>query len=318
MQIMVIDAGRVREILTMPACIEALDTAMRAISRGDVAAPPRLFAPHANGGSVLALMPGSAKDLGVYGAKVLSVHPANRERGLPMIQGFVVLFDGETGAPKALIDGAELTAIRTAAASALATRELARQDARTHGIFGTGVQAVTHLDAIAAVRSIERTVVCGRDPRKTAEFARVQRRRTGSEVVPAETPEAAAACDIVSTVTTSKAPVLSGNWLRPGAHVNLVGAHSPDAREADSDLIAAARVFVDLRDAVLEEAGDLLIPIEEGRISADHIVGEIGQLLDREIGGRQSASDITAYKSVGTVGQDLGTAAYVFDQVVGS
>jgi len=315
---LVIDADRVRELLTMPACIAAVDRAMRAASRGDIDAPPRLWMPIAGSDDALfGLMPGSTTDLDVYGAKILSLHPANAAAGRPTIQGFVALFDRESGTPRALVDGASLTAIRTAAASGVATRALARGDARSHGILGTGVQALTHIDAITAVRPIERVVIWGRNADTAKRIARSRSEQTDLEVVAADDPREAAACDVVSTVTAAREPVLQGRWLRPGTHVNLVGAHEADAREADSDLIASSRVYVDLLESAMNEAGDLLIPVAEGRISAEHIVGEIGALLDDRIEGRRNDDETTVYKSLGIVAQDLFAADYLLGRLIG-
>jgi ornithine cyclodeaminase len=228
------------------------------------------------------------------------------------VQGYVSLFEHDTGTPVALIEGSSVTAIRTAAASGLATRELARQDARTHGIFGTGVQAVTHIDAVSCVRDIGTVIVWGRDPGKTRHFAARQSERTGLEVTATDDPAEAARCDVVSTVTAATEPVLRGEWLQPGAHVNLVGAHTPGAREADTDAIRRSRVYVDLMESAMHEAGDLLMPIAAGAIDKSHILGEIGRVLDGTVTGRTGARDITLYKSLGIVAQDLFAGAHIY------
>lgn len=316
MNVRIIDAQSVEEVLTMPACVDVLDRAMRAVSKGEISAPPRLWTTVSGSEhDLFGLMPGSTEALDVYGAKVISLHPGNARKGLPTIQGFIALFDRATGTPAALVEGASVTAIRTAAASGLATRELARSDARSHGIFGTGVQAVTHIDAIAAVRSIDKVVVWGRDIDKARSLAAHQADRTGLDVVATDDPMQAATCDIVSTVTAAREPVLHGDWLLPGTHINLVGAHEPTTREADSTLIANARVYVDLMESALNEAGDVIIPIGEGLIGESHIVGEIGQLLAGGIPGRRSNDEITVYKSLGIVAQDLFAADYVLRAV---
>ena len=302
----VIDAAEVYERLTMPLCIDAVDRAMRVLSRGDMVAPVRSWMTVAGSDQDLfGLMPGSTEALDVYGAKIISLHPENAANELPVIQGFVALFDRATGTPVALVEGASVTAIRTAAASGLATRELARPESMTHGIFGTGVQAVTHIDAIAAVRPIAKTVIWGRDAAKADALAKEQSARTGFEIVATDDPREAAACDVVSTVTAAREPVIRGEWIEPGTHVNLVGAHEPDTREADTDLIATARVYVDWFESAMTESGELLVPIDDGRISADHVVGEIGAVLNETIDGRRSDSEITVYVSLGVVVQDL-------------
>lgn len=311
MELKLVTADELRRILTPAAAVEVMDRAMRAVSAGEIDVPARMFCPVAGSADDLfGLMPGSSAGLDVYGAKIISLHPENGARGLPSIQGFVCLFDRQDGRPLALIEGASLTAVRTAAASALATRELARADAASHGVFGTGVQAASHIDAIAAVRPIERIVIWGRSIAAAEQLAESAGTH-GVEVVATDDPAMAAACDVVSTVTASSEPVLEGRWVRPGTHVNLVGAHQPDAREADTALVSCAKVYVDLVASALTEAGDLLVPLSEGAIDRDHIVGEIGNLLSGSVPGRTSNDDITVYKSLGVVAQDLYAADYV-------
>lgn len=312
----IINRQEVERLLPMAACIDVMADAMRAASGGAVAMPLRLFTPLADDSGSFGLMPGSTLDPPFFGAKVISLLPGNPAKGLPTVQGYVSLFDHDTGKPVALIDGASVTAIRTAAASGLATRELARQDACTHGLFGTGVQAVTHIDAAACARDIEEVVVWGRDAEKTRRFAKEQSRRAQADVRATDDPAEAAGCDVVSTVTAATEPVLKGEWLQPGCHVNLVGVHTPQAREADTAAIRRAKVYVDLMESAMNEAGDLLIPIGEGAVDERHILGEIGQLLAGAVPGRTDESDITLYKSLGIVAQDLFAAAHIHARAV--
>ncbi|HSN52805.1 MAG TPA: ornithine cyclodeaminase family protein [Woeseiaceae bacterium] len=309
---LIINRTDVERLLPMAACIEAMADAMRAASRGSVAMPLRLFAPLADGSGSLGLMPGSVLEPPFFGAKVISLRFDNPAQGLPTVQGYVSLFDHDTGTPVALIEGSSITALRTAAASGLATRALARQDARTHGVFGTGVQAVTHIDAVACVRDIDRVVVWGRDAEKTRRFAAQQAARTQLEVTATQDPAEAARCDVVSTVTAATRPILKGEWLEPGCHLNLVGVHTPDAREADTEAVRRSRVYVDRMESAMNEAGDLLIPIAAGAIGEAHVLGEIGAVLAGAVPGRTAASDITLYKSLGIVAQDLFAAARVY------
>ena len=308
----IINRQEVERLLPMAACIDVMADAMRAASSGAVSMPLRLFTPLADGSGSFGLMPGSTLDPAFFGAKVISLLPGNPAKGLPTVQGYVSLFDHETGRPVALIEGSSVTAIRTAAASGLATRELARKDARTHGIFGTGVQAVTHIDAVACARDIREVVVWGRDPDKTREFARQQSNRVQADVTATEYPAQAAGCDVVSTVTASSEPVLTGDWLQRGCHLNLVGVHTPEAREVDTGAIERSRVYVDLMESAMNEAGDILIPIGEGAVDRTHILGEIGQVLIGEVPGRTGSDEITLYKSLGIVAQDLFAAAYIY------
>lgn len=308
----IVGAETVRELLPMADCIDAVERAMRAVSGGAIDMPDRLAAPLPDGASHFFVMPGTLAEPAVYGAKLVGLHPTNPASGRPAVQGVVALFDGRTGTPLALVDGGEITRLRTAAASALATRLLARPDARTHGIFGAGVLAAIHLEALACVRGIEAVRVWARDPAKARAFAARWTGAGAASVEAVEDPAAAAACDIVSTVTNAHQPILRGAWLHPGAHLNLVGAHEPEHREADSDAVARAAVYVDYRRAALREAGDLLIPLAEGRFEAAHIRGEIGELLEGRIAGRGDSKQITLYKSLGVVAQDLFAAERVY------
>ena len=315
-ELRIINAAQVRQLLPMNECVEVMHAAMLATSNGDVALPPRLIAPLIDRAGALALMPGSTTELETYGAKVLSIHPSNPGKGYPAIQGFVVLFDRDNGAPVALLDGAAVTEIRTAAASGLATRLLGRADARTCGIFGTGVQAVSHIDAMLAVRPVEEFRVWGRDPGKTSAFAGAQARRTGVPVSAANDPADAAACDLVCTVTGSPEPILKGDWVKPGAHVNLVGAHSLDTREADAELIVKSRLYVDLMESCHNEGGDFMIPLKEGLIDEAAILGEIGQVAAGSVPGRLDNQQITLYNSLGITAQDLFSAQYVLEKAI--
>lgn len=308
---LIIGADTVHELLPMVDCIEAMEQAMRAVSSGAAAMPDRLAAALPDGESHFFVMPGAIAEPDVYGAKVIGLHPSNPPAGRPAVQGFVALFDGTTGKPLALVHGGEITRLRTAAASALATRLLSRPDARSHGIFGAGVLAAGHLESIACVRDIDRVRVWARDPDKARAFAARWAGAFDAAIEAVADPAEAAACDIVSTVTNAHDPVLRGDWLRPGAHVNLVGAHEAQHREADSEAVAVAAVFVDTRRGALREAGDLLIPLSEGRFTERHIRGEIGEVLSGGAPGRSDRRQVTIYKSLGTVAQDLYAAARV-------
>jgi ornithine cyclodeaminase len=318
MALTVIDAATVRRLLPVGECIDVMREAMIALSCGEVQVPPRTIAPLADGSGYLLAMPGSAaKDLGIDGAKLLTLLPGNVAQGRPAIQGVVLLFDHAGGAPVALIEGSEITAIRTAAVSGLATRLLAREDARTHGVLGTGVQARMHIDAITAARpGIREVLVWGRNPESARTLAATQRERCGLAVRAVPHAAEACACDVVSATTASPRPVLQGAWLAQGAHVNLVGGHQRDEREADSAALTRAAVYVDLLPSALAEAGDILIPMHEGCFGPEHIVGEIGQLAAGTVAGRRSAAQVTLFKSLGVVAEDLYAAAAVWRRAV--
>lgn len=312
----VIDGPLVRELLPMAECIDVMAEAMAAASAGSVRIPPRSLEPLPDDSGYLLLMPGASSELGSYGAKLISLHPGNAGTALPVIQGFVSLFDYATGAPVAIVEGSELTALRTGAASGLATRLLAREDASSCGIFGTGVQAQSHLDAMAAVRDLREIVVWGRDASKARHFAAAQSERTGLAIRATDDPAEAAACDVLCTVTASPQPVLRGDWVNPGAHINLAGAHSLTTREADSALMARSRIYVDLLESCRNEGGDVMIPVAEGVIGDDQIVGEIGQLAAGTIAGRSHSTQVTVYNSLGITAQDLFAARRIFDKAL--
>lgn len=312
----VISAAEVRNLLPMRECVDLMAVAMRAASAGEVHVPPRFFMSLFDDSATMGLMPGSVREPRIYGAKIASLHYENPKSGLPAIQGFVTLFDHDTGTPLAIIEGAEITAIRTAAASGMATRFLARDDARSHGVFGTGVQACSHVEAIAAVRDIDETIVWGRDYKKAESLAREQSGKTGLDIRATEDPTEAAACDIISTVTASSEPVVKSAWVSDGTHLNLVGSHTPTSRETDSDLIARASIYADLLESLMNEGGDILVPLEEGRIEAADIKGEIGNVVSGEIPGRQSETEVTVYKSCGNTAQDLYAAQAIYASAV--
>lgn len=318
MTLTVINSDEVKSLLPVHECIDVMEPAMIAASKGTISMPPRLMAPLINDQGLQALMPGSSAELGKFGSKILSVVPANAAKNLPVIQGFVALFDFDSGKPVAIIDGLEITAIRTAAASGLATRLLARADASSCGIFGNGVQAVTHIDAVCAVRQIEKVVIWGRDAGKAAEFAADQAERTGFNIVATNDAAEAGACDVICTVTASEEPVLKGEWVQAGAHINLVGAHSLQSREVDSALVKKSRIYTDLMESLHNEGGDIMIPMGEGVIGEDQIKGELGLLSSGEIEGRTDSKQITVYKSHGVNAQDMYAANYVYQRAQAS
>jgi ornithine cyclodeaminase/alanine dehydrogenase-like protein (mu-crystallin family) len=236
------------------------------------------------------------------GVKLVALTPTNQERGLPFINAVYVLFAAETQTPEAVIDGSALTALRTAAVSGLATRYLARPDARRLVIFGAGVQASSHVEAMLAVRSVERVVIVSRT-RAHAEALVDRVRGTGVEASVGE-PDAVADCDLICTCTTSATPLFDGNALLGGTHVNAVGTYLPNAREVDTATVSRAKVAVETREAALEEAGDLLIPIGEGVVGPGHVLADLKELV-RGAAVRASAEDVTVFKSVGIAFEDL-------------
>jgi len=257
-----------------------------------------------DGGGLLAMMPrfigGNTGTGAAFGFKAVSVFPANAQRDVDTHQGTVVLLDAETGELRAAMDGGAVTAIRTAAVSGVATDRLARKDAATLAILGAGVQARTHLEAMAAVRSLRRARVWSRTRDRADAFGRAPGSRYPFSVEAVSDPESAVRdADIVTTVTTSPEPIVQRQWLKPGVHVNAVGSSTPAARELDTATVAAARLFVDRRESAMAEAGDVLIPIRERAITADDIVAELGDVVAGTRAGRRSPDEITPFKSLG-------------------
>jgi ornithine cyclodeaminase/alanine dehydrogenase-like protein (mu-crystallin family) len=311
----VINAATVRALLPMDRCIDLMIDAMRAISRQQVALTPRNTHALIDKTGFLGTMSGSCLEPRTFGCKVMSVIPGNASKGLPTLSGVLLVFDAETGAPSALIHGATITELRTAATSALATRLLARADAKTLAVFGNGVQAAAHIDAVCRVRSIDRILVWSRSVERGAAFAASQQAQRRLPVLfEADAARACAAADIVCTTTAASLPIVTGRWVRPGTHLNLIGSHDPGSAEADVDLIAGASVYVDQLDYALRDAGEIVQAISSGAISAAQLRGELGQLVDGLVSGRSRDDEITVFKSIGLLAQDLVAAEYVVRQ----
>ncbi len=291
-----IDEDEVRERLTYEVCIPIVRAAMIALSNGETRQHLRSIIPLADG-RMFGIMPGALGERAAFGAKLISIFPENFALGKPSHQGVVVLFDPQTGAPICVADAGEVTAIRTAAASAVATDALARPDATRLAILGYGEQAQTHLRALRHVRPLDHVTVWGRSPDRAGAFAARMAAETGLPVV--------AAADIICTVSGAEEPILKGAWVRPGTHLNLVGSSRVGPVEVDEDLVAASRFIADSREGVLAQGAEFLRAKASGRVGDDHVVGEIGQVLSGAIPGRQSAEQITAYKSLGHIVQDL-------------
>jgi ornithine cyclodeaminase len=327
MSVLFLNRADVEALLPYGECIDIMAGALSALARGDAFQPLRAahWLPDRRG--LLVAMPGGLFDGGEQGArgvrdilgiKVLSVFPGNAAHGEESHQGAVLLFDAEKGRPLAFLDAASITAIRTAAVSALATRLLAREDAGDLALLGTGVQARTHLAALCEVRTLRRVRAWSRNPESARRFAAEESARHGLPVEAVATAEeAVAGADLVCTVTAAVEPVLQGEWIAPGAHVNAVGACTPNARELDTAAVVRARLFVDRRESALNEPGDLLIPLREGAIGPDHILGEIGDLLLGRVEGRRDASDVTLFESLGLTVEDLAAARHIYEKAVG-
>ncbi|CAH1661013.1 ornithine cyclodeaminase family protein [Chelatococcus asaccharovorans] len=301
---LILDGRDVRAALTMEDCIEAVREALKIFARRECEQFPRFQLKPAAGGPLMGLMPAfQGGDMPVWCLKDVLVASGNRARGLDSHQGVILLHDGETGEPLALVDATAITALRTAATSAVATLALARPDARRIAILGSGTQARAHIDAMRLAVPQAEIVLWARSPGQAGRLAEA----TGCRLAPA-IEDAVVDADIICTVTGAREPLLRREWLKAGCHINAVGASSPQARELGTDIIASAAFFVDSRAQAMVECGELLLPMHEGIIGEDHIRGEIGEVLVGSRPGRSSADALTVFKSLGMAVEDMAAA----------
>jgi ornithine cyclodeaminase/alanine dehydrogenase len=309
------------ELLLAPAdVIEAMAEAFRDLAAGGAHVPPRT-ASQVSPDGVLLLMPaalsGGAGERAL-GTKLVTYYGDNRARGHPTLYASYLLLEGESGRPLALLEGTFLTAMRTGATSALAARYLARPDAARVVCCGAGVQAGFQLQCLAALLPIQRVSVVGRDPERARRFAGSMTERLSLPVEPATDPRAAVReADLVTCATTSPTPVFAGADLRPGTHVDAVGAFQPTTRELDTETIRRARLVVDTYAGALVEAGDVLIPLAEGAIAREHVVAELAELVTGARAGRTSPAEITVFKSVGFALEDLAAGRLAYNRARG-
>jgi ornithine cyclodeaminase/alanine dehydrogenase-like protein (mu-crystallin family) len=309
-----IDREEVARRLTYEVCIPIVREAMIAFSKGETRQLLRSIIPLAQG--AFGVMPGALGEAAPFGAKLISIYPRNFAKGVQSHQGLVILFDPESGAPVCVVHAGEVTAIRTAAASAVATDALARPDARRLAILGYGEQAMTHARAMMRVRPIAAITVWGRSPQRAAAFAERMGAELGVAVTAADDVRSAVAeADIICAVTAAREPILLNAWVRSGTHINLVGSSAAGPCEVDDALVARARFVADSREGVLNQGAEFLHAKAAGLIGDDHIVAEIGQVLAGDVVGRRSVDEVTIYKSLGHVVQDLASAWALYSQV---
>ncbi len=310
----------VQNAVTMKEAIEAAGRVFASSSAGKADIPLRTQIDIEKNQGVMLYMPGYLKDLDALGVKAVSVFTNNASKGLATVQSVVMLQDSKTGSSLALMDGVFLTALRTGAASGAATRALAKIDASTVAVFGAGQQARTQLEAIACVRTIQQVWVYDPNGDAVVQFINHMKDKLPVEVKmsPAESPaQAVAEADIVITATVSSTPVFPGKALKKGVHINGIGSYKPTMREMDVVALQRAdKVFVDNRHAALEEAGDLVIPINEGLITDARVTGEIGQVLNGELPGRERDDEITIFKTVGFAALDMIVAQLVYEKAL--
>lgn len=317
MNVLIVNQREVADLLPMAECVAVMGQALAALARGQAILPlrPVMWLPERVG--ALGMMPGYLDDIKAMGVKVVSVFPGNHGTAYDSHQGAVLLFETENGRLLSIIDASQITAIRTAAVSGLATRLLARPEASSLAILGSGVQAKSHLAAMLAVRHIEQVRVWSRQPEHAANFAQTESPKHGIHIeVSPSVAAAVAGADIVCTTTAASEPILQAAWLTPGVHINAVGSSVAFTRELATAVVLQSRLYIDRRESAVNEAGDLLFPMREGAIDESHIVGEIGEILIGKVAGRQTEAEITLFKSLGLAVEDVASAYHIYQKAV--
>lgn len=314
MKLLVLNHREVEELLPMNECIEVMEEAFIALARGEFEQPLRTIVRPPDVKGALAMMPsyrGGAQPM--FGLKAICVFPGNAAIGKDAHQGSVILFDGATGEMRLVANASAITAIRTAAVSALATRVLANPDASELALIGAGVQARYHLPAIACVRNLKRVRVVAKNFENAQRFAEEFAPDFSFPIEPVPSAqEAVTNADIVVTATNTREPVIKREWISAGAHLNAIGTFSPKAREIDSATMAAAVLFTDRRESLFNEAGDYLLAAADGVISEDSLAAELGEVLIDKHPGRTSRDEITLFKSLGLAMEDLASVAFIY------
>jgi ornithine cyclodeaminase len=311
-----INKEKIASLLPMNECIEVMEKMFRSLVNGECVQPLRslMWLPEKKG--ILGMMPGHADNLGVMGIKVITVFHSNRSEGLPSHQGVVILFDGKHGQPLMMFDAAEITAIRTAAASGVATKLLAKKNAETLAIIGAGEQAKQHIEAMLLVRRIKKINIWNRNEKNAVQLAEKTFEKYKIPVsVEKNIEEAVKNADIICTTTSSQEPIVMGEWINEGAHINAVGSSVAVARELDTNAVIKSKLFADCYESIFNEGGDFLIPQKEGALSDDHVKGEIGEVLLGKKKGRENDKEITLFKSLGIAAEDIFSAYHIYKKV---
>ena len=311
-----INKEKIASLLSMIECIEVMEKMFRSLAKEECLQPLRNIMRLPDGNGVLGMMPGYAGDLSVMGIKVITVFHSNSEVGLPSHQGIVMLFDAKHGQPLMLFDALEITAIRTAAASAVATKLLSRKNSSTLAIIGSGEQAKRHIESILLVREIKQINIWSRKKENADELAeKVSIQYKVPVTVCKSVQEAVEHADIICTVTSSREPIINGEWIASGTHINAVGSSVPMARELDTATIIKAKLFTDRYESIFNEGGDFLIPKKEGAVNDDHVKAEIGEVLSGSKKGRENDDEITVFKSLGIAAEDIFSAFHIYKKV---
>jgi ornithine cyclodeaminase len=313
MRVLVLSHRDVLAALRPRACAEAMAAVLAGHARGETFMPLRSVMVPPDAPGFMGLMPGWSRGVGdgdgtgAFALKAVCIMPGNPARGLDAHQGLVTLFDGETGMPTAILDASAITAVRTAAVTAVATAALARPDAATLAVLGAGTQARAHLRALAGVRAFERVWVYAPTTAHAEDVA--AEASTAGVTVAASARDALRDADVVVTVTSAREPVLRREWLKPGAHLNAVGASSPAMREIDTATVAASALFCDSRESLCNEAGEFRLAVTEGLIAGvEHVRAELGEVLAGTAAGRRDAGELTMFRSLGLAVEDLAAA----------
>jgi ornithine cyclodeaminase/alanine dehydrogenase len=317
MAVRLLSRADVQQVLSMQDTIDILDKAFLDLAEGRAEMPQRTPIGVPEKGGLALFMPAYLKGMGAIGAKIVTVYKDNPAKfGLATVLGTILLLDENTGAPIAIMDGGFLTAMRTGAVSGLATRYLARKDARVHTLFGTGGMARAHAWAVDCASDVEKLILFSLDPKeKQQEFADSLRDVIACEIAIADDAEAAVGqSDIVTLITSAKDPIVQGDWFKPGTHINGAGSHAPAMRELDVETVRRSKIVCDSIEACKAEAGDFMIPANDGLWSWDAVHGALGEVIGGKCPGRQSDDEITLFKSVGLAIQDISTALAVYSK----
>ena len=311
-----INKEKIASLLPMEECIEVMEKMFRSLAAGECLQPLRNIMRLPDGSGVLGMMPGHAAKLGVMGIKVISVFHANKEAGFPSHQGIVMLFDAKNGQPLMLFDALEITAIRTAAASAVATKLLSRENSATLAIIGSGEQAQRHIEAMLLVRNIKHINLWSRNENNAKHLVNELSAEYNIPIhIKKNVQQAVEHADIICTVTASKEPVVMGDWIAAGTHINAVGSSTAATRELDTTAIVRSKLFTDRYESLFNEAGDFLIPKKEGAVTDEHAKAEIGEILSRAKKGRENDEEITVFKSLGIAAEDIFSAYHIYEKI---
>jgi len=313
----ILSKREIESLISMQDVIAVMEEVFAALARGEALVPERTIISIPGTDSSILFMPGYLATSGAVGVKAVSVFPTNAARNIPTVSAEIFLCDSNTGETKAILEGSLITALRTAATTALATKHLARENAECLGVFGAGIQAKSQIESHFEVRSINRVLIYDPNAQRSAALVNHVQSARGStcQCAAAESPgEVLASSDIIITATTSTVPVFDGRSVKEGTHINAIGSFQPFVREVDDTTVKRSRIFVDSHEHALKEAGDLIIPMKSGIIKRGDIKAELGELVLGKRKGRGRGDEITLFKSVGLAVQDIAVAEVVYQR----